>query len=141
MIKKLIYIPAFILCAGMFNACQKIEAVPEVSQPIIRLDVTKGTAQVGNQTVTTGPEKDYEQDSDVMYKLAVTSSKPLSKLIVKTTAERISPLSRIVRTEPENAIDANGNFTQKLKEVIVIYAFHIDSAVKPLSSVAVNFTF
>lgn len=141
MINKLKYIPALILAVGLFSSCQKIEAVPDVSQPIIRLNVDKGTTQIAGQTVATGPEKDYEQDSDVFYKLTVSSSKPLSRLIVNTTAEKISQLSRVVRTEPENAIDANGNFIEKVNEVVVIYAFHIDPAVTPTSSVSVTFTF
>jgi hypothetical protein len=141
MFKKLRYTPAFLLSIGLLGACQKIEEMPEVAQPIIKLSIDKGTTQIGGQTVTIGPEKDFEQDSDVFYKLSVSSSKPLSKLIVTSSAEKISPLSHVVKTEPDNAIDANGNFTQGLTNVVVIYAYHIDPAVKPLANVAVSFTF
>src|SRR5688572_24938359 len=124
MLKKLIYIPVFIFCLGIISSCQKIEAVPDVSQPTVRLEVDKGSTSIGNQTVTIGPEKDYEQDSKVYYKLTVSSSKPLTKLIVNSTSVNVSPLSQVVSSEPANVIDANGNFTQNVNEVVVLYAYH-----------------
>ncbi|HUS03749.1 MAG TPA: hypothetical protein VMY77_18545, partial [Chitinophagaceae bacterium] len=126
---------------GMFNSCQKIEAVPDVAQPVVRLEVDKGSTTIGNQTVTIGPEKDYEQDSKVYYKLTVSSSKPLTKLIVSSTSLNASPLSKVVSSEPANVIDANGNFTQNVKEAVILYAYHIDPSVTPLSTVTVSFTF
>ena len=141
MIKKLKYISVLILSAVIFNSCAKIAAVPDVNQPIVKLMVDKGSAQVGNQTVTTGPEKDFEQDSDVFYELTVSSEKPLKKLIITSTSSSTSPLSRVVKTDPDNVIDANGNFTQSVNNVVVLYAYHIDPAAIPLSTVTVNFTF
>jgi hypothetical protein len=141
MIKKLAYVFAFILWAGTFDSCQKIESAPKVSQPSVKLSVDKTAIQVGNQNITTGPEKDYEQGSDVIYQLTVTSSNPLSKLIVKTTSDKVSSLSGVLKTEPENAIDASGNFTAKVKNIVVYYTYHIDSIVNPLSNVTVTFTF
>jgi hypothetical protein len=141
MIKKLRYVSALVLWAVTFNSCEKIAGVPDVNQPVVNLLVDKGSVQVGNQTVTTGPEKDFEQGSDVFYELTVSSAKPLKKLIVNSTALFISPLSRVVKTDPDNVIDANGNFTQNVNNVVVLYAYHIDPAVTPLSSITVNFTF
>ncbi|HEX7904480.1 MAG TPA: hypothetical protein VF487_11420 [Chitinophagaceae bacterium] len=141
MIKKLIYIPVVIFLVGIIHSCQKIEPMPDVTQPIVRLEVNKGSTLIGNQTVNIGPEKDYEQDSKVFYKLTVTSARPLTKLIVTTTSLNVSALSKVVSTEPANVIDASGNFTQKVNEVVILYAYHIDPAVAPLSAVTVGFTF
>lgn len=141
MIKKLKYVSVLLLSAVIFNSCAKIESAPDVNQPVVKLLVDKGSAQVGNQTVATGPEKDFEQDSDVFYELTVSSEKPLKKLIVTSTSLSVSPLSRVVKTDPDNVIDANGNFTQGVKNVVVLYAYHIDPAATPLSVITVNFTF
>lgn len=141
MIKRLLYASVFILGTVAFNSCQKIEAVPDVNQPVVRLEVDKGSTLIGTQTVTIGPEKDFEQESDVFYKLTVSSSKPLTKLIVNSTALTVSPLSRVVKTYPENVIDANGDFTKKVNEVVVLYAYHIDPSVTPMSTITVGFTF
>lgn len=141
MIKRLLYASVFILGTMAFNSCQKIEAVPDVNQPVVRLEVDKGSTLIGSQTVTIGPEKDFEQESDVFYKLTVSSSKPLTKLIVNSTALTVSPLSRVVKTYPENVIDANGDFTKKVNEVVVLYAYHIDPSVTPMSIITVGFTF
>lgn len=139
MFKKSFYLPLVILSAGMICSCQKIESVPDVAQPMVRLLVDKGSTQIGNQTLAVGPDKDYEQDSKVYYKLTVSSSKPLSKLIV-TASSAFSPLSKVVQSEPANVIDASGNFTQKVNDVTLLYEYHIDPSVPPLSTVTVSFT-
>jgi hypothetical protein len=141
MIPKIAYVPVFLIWIVTLNSCQKREAAPDVSQPLVKLNVDKASMQVGGQTIAVGPEKDYEQGSDVVYQLTVSSSRPLSKLIVKTSSGNVSPLSRVVKSLPENAVDANGNFTQNLKEAVVYYAYHIDTTVMPLSSVTATFTF
>lgn len=137
----LVYVSFFSLVAVLFNACVKTESAPEVSQALVALDVRKTTVVVGNQSIKIGPEKDYEQDSKVLYKLTVTCQKLLSKLIVTTTSDAISNLSHVVKTEPENAIDANGNFVLKLNSVVVYYEFDIHPQVKPRSNINVTFTF
>jgi len=137
----LVYVSLFSLMAVPFNSCVKIDSAPEVFQALVALDVSKTTLMVGNQSIKIGPEKDYEQGSKVIYKLTVTCPKPLSKLIVSTTATSISTLSRVLKTEPENAIDANGSFAIKLNSVVVYYEFSIDPLVKPRSNIGVTFTF
>jgi hypothetical protein len=53
----------------------------------------------------------------------------------------ISHLSKVVRTEPENAIDSLGNFNIQLKNVIVYYAYRIDPLVPAGANVSLSFNF
>ncbi len=130
----------FILTAGL-SSCDKSGETPEVSQPLITQYAAKAEEVVEGENIAIGPLKDYEQESDVVYKLEVSSELPLSKFIVKTSSDVFSSQSKILRTVPANAIDAQGNFTQDLKKVTVYYAYKIDAAVPPLSIVTVTFTF
>jgi hypothetical protein len=139
--KSFIYFILLSISTILFNACQKVEEAPDVARALVEVDVTKTSVVVGNQTIKTGPEKDYEQDSKVVYKLTVSSPSALSKLIVTTTAESVSQLSHVIKTEPENVVDSAGNFTQKVNSAIVYYEYYIHPSLKPLSTSTVTFTF
>ena len=124
--KKLSYFAVLLTLMLGFNDCAKIEPLPDIAQPVIQGSSIKETVMVGNVEVKTGPEKDYEQDSDVTYKLTVSSSSVLTNFFVTTSSDINSQLSHVVKTVPEDAIDANGNFVKKLNNVVVYYAYHID---------------
>ncbi|MCL4483467.1 MAG: pilin [Bacteroidetes bacterium] len=140
MIKKIINLVAILMGILILNGCEKIGKELDSSQPVIYKYVEKDTIMVGGDTVITGPLKDYESDSEVVYKLTVTSGKPLSKFTVSSSSDAVSMLSRIVKTEPAEAIDTNGNFTKNLNKVVIYYAYHIHPLVTPLSQVTVTFT-
>jgi hypothetical protein len=141
MIKQLLKLGTFVVVVSALAGCSKINNVPEVSQPLITQYAQKSTVTVGDTTINTGPLKDYEQESDIVYKLTVTSKEPLKKFTVTTTSDAFSLASKVLRTEPANAIDANGNFRQPLTSVVVYYAYRIHPLVAPLSVVTVTFTF
>lgn len=141
MIKRLLNLLVLLILTAGFSSCEKSGETPQVSQPIITQYSDKAEEVVGGETIVIGPVKDYEQESDVVYKLVVSSEIPLSKFIVKTSSDVFSMQSGILRTEPANAIDAQGNFAQDIKNVTVYYAYKIDAAVAPLSIVTVTFTF
>jgi hypothetical protein len=141
MIKQLLNLMSILITLILFSACEKNGAPPEVSQPVITQYASRADFMVGGEKITTGPLKDYEQESDVVYKLTVSSEFPLSKFMVKTTSDAFSSDSRILRTEPANAIDEQGNFTSELREVVVYYAYRIHPSVPASSIVVVDFTF
>ena len=139
--RRLSYFAFLLPWVLVFNGCSKIEPLPAVAQPVILRYEQKDTIVVGDTTINTGALKDYEQDSKVVFKFNVTSSSVLSKFFVNSTSDAISKLSRVLRTEPADAIDASGNFIKSLKNVVVYYAYHIDPLVPPLSSPMLKFSF
>ncbi|RYZ53212.1 MAG: hypothetical protein EOP49_07780 [Sphingobacteriales bacterium] len=141
MTKKILNLSVLLMLAAALSSCQKSGEAPEVSQPIITQYAAKAEEVVGGETIAIGPIKDYEQESEVVYKLVVSSELPLTKFMVKTSSDVFSLESRVVKTEPANALDEQGNFIQELKNVTVYYAYKIDPAVAPLSIVTVTFTF
>src|ERR1700730_15249746 len=141
MIKQLLNLMIFLIIISVFGGCSKIDNVPEVSQPIIFSYSDKSTVLIGTDTVKTGPLKDYEQGSDVVYRLTVSSKQPLTKLTVTTSSDIFSSASKVLKTIPANAIDSLGNFTQPLTNVVVYYAYRIDPLIAPLSNVKATFTF
>lgn len=141
MIKQLLNLMILLALVTIFSACEKTGSAPEVSQPIISQFAEKNVFVVGGDTIKTGPLKDFEQESDVVYKLTVSSEIPLSKFIVKTSSDAFYSGLKIVKTEPANAIDSLGNFSLKLNNVVVYYAYRIHPLVPPLSIVKVDFTF
>jgi len=142
---KLLYFAVLMpLFTGIFS-CSKIETLPDMAQPIIRRYSLKQTVLVGKDSVKIGPEKDYEQDSYVTFRLTVSSTSKLTKFFVNTSSDAKSPLSKVVKTDPENAIDDEGNFITDRNNVVVYYAYHIDPLV-PItaaggSTVIVSFNF
>ena len=92
--KKLLYIAVLLPCALIFCSCSKIEPLPDVAQPVVRRFSDKVTFEVGGTSITTGALKDYEQDSEVIFQLTVTSTTNLSKFFVTTTSDAVSNLSR-----------------------------------------------
>lgn len=133
---KLSYFAILLTLILVFDGCAKIEPLPDIAQPVIQLSSIKETVMVGNVEVKTGPEKDYEQDSDVIYKLTVSSSSVLSNFFVTTSSDIYSKLSHVVKTDPENAMDATGKFVKKLNNVVVYFAYHID----PLTPISAAFS-
>lgn len=123
--KRLLYIAFMLLWALFFNSCAKIEPLPDVAQPVIVQYADKSVFTVGDTAITTGAIKDYEQGSDLVVKLTVSSSSPLTRFFVKTMNDLVSAKSRILRTEPADAIDASGNFVKKLNKVVVYYDYVI----------------
>ena len=123
----------------VFSSCTKIEPLPDVAQPIVRQYSKYETIVIGDTTITTGALKDYEQDSKVIFKITVTSGSNLSKFYVTTTSDSISGLSRVLRTVPENVLDASANFIKKLNSVVIYYAYHIHPSVSPFSIPNVTF--
>jgi hypothetical protein len=140
MIKIIKYTVSFVFLMVLLAACKKMDAPPDVSQPLVQLKVDKDSVTIGNQAIPIGPVKGYEQGSDVVYQLIVTSSNPLSKLVVQSSSGKISALSKVLKTQPENAIDTNGNFIQQLNKVVIYYSYHIDTTVIPLSNVTLTFS-
>ncbi|MEI6678319.1 MAG: hypothetical protein WCL21_06910 [Mariniphaga sp.] len=139
MAKKILYSVAILMGLLLFNGCKQEVVVPDFSQPIVDRYVDKGSEATGGDIITTGPLKDYESDSEVVYKIVVSSKKPLSKFSVVTNTDAISQLSRVVKTIPDGVIDPKGNFTKSLNEVVIFYAFHIHPLVAPLSQVTLTF--
>lgn len=139
--KRLLYFAFLLPWLLVFNSCSKIEPLPDVAQPIVQSYSENETIVVGDTTITIGALKDYEQDSEVIFKLTVTSNSILSNFFVSTTSDSKSNLSRVLRTEPADAIDASGNFIKKLKNVVVYYAYHIHPSVPILSIPILTFNF
>ena len=139
MLKKIIYSVALLTGVLVYSGCQQDVVTPDFSQPIVDRFVDKGTVTVGGESVTTGPLKDYESDSEVVYKLVVSSKKPLSTLSVSSNTDAISQLSRVIKTDPEGVMDSKGNFTKSVNDVVIYYAYHIDPLVAPLTQVTVTF--
>ena len=142
---KLLYFALLLTLFLGVSSCAKIESLPDMAQPIIRRYSLPETVMVGNESIKLGPEKDYEQDSYVTFRLTVSSTSKLTKFFVTTSSDAKSSLSKVVKTDPENAIDAEGNFTSDLTNVVVYYAYHIDPVV-PItaaggSTVIVSFNF
>jgi hypothetical protein len=90
--------------------------------------------------VNIGPVKSYEQDSEVIYQLTVTSIKNLSKFVVSTSSDAFDLTSKVLKTVPENVIDSEGNFIRKIKDVVIFYSFRIHASVPPKSAETVTFT-
>lgn len=138
---RLLYIAFLMPWALIFNSCTKIEPLPKVDQPTINHYSEKDTIVVGDTTIITGAPKDYEQGSDVVFRLTVKSNSNLKKFSVTTTSDAVSNLSKTLRTEPPDAIDISGNFIKNLNNVVVYYEYHIDDLVPPLSVPVVSFNF
>ena len=139
--KKLSSFIMLIVGVMFYTSCQKSEDKPRITLPLVVFDVNKGTIQSGSETIQTGPLKDFEQGSDVVYKLTVSSGSALTRFFVSSTSDVISNLSKVIKTEPENAIDANGKFTRQMNDVVVYYAYRIDPGVGAASSVGLTFSF
>ena len=139
MLKKIIYSVVLLTGVLVYSGCQQDVVTPDFSQPIVDRFVDKGTVTVGGESVTTGPLKDYESDSEVVYKLVVSSKKPLSTLSVSSNTDAISQLSRVIKTDPADVMDSKGNFTKSVNDVVIYYAYHIDPLVAPLTQVTVTF--
>ncbi|WP_158712872.1 hypothetical protein [Parabacteroides pacaensis] len=112
----------------------------EFSQPVIERSVEKASVEIGNETIKLGPQKEYEQDSEVVYKLSVVSSRNLSKFSVSSTSDAFSKVSRILKTIPADAIDEEGNFTKPVKNAQIYYTYHIHPLVPVKEKVTVTFT-
>ena len=141
MVKRHLYKIVLFFFVLNLNSCKKSEVQSVLSKPVIYVDVQKSAIQVGGVTVNTGPLKDYEQDSDINFKLTVTSGTPMVNFGLTTTSNANSSLSKIIATDPAGAIDAKGVFTKQLTSVIVYYSFHIDPLNAPLTPITINFTF
>jgi hypothetical protein len=139
MLKKLIHSVALLTGLLLYSGCEQDVVTPDFSQPIVDRFVDKGTVTVGSESITTGPLKDYESDSEVVYKLVVSSKKPLSVLSVVSNTDAVSQLSRVIRTEPEGVIDSKGIFTKSVNDVVIYYAYHIHPVVPALTQVTVTF--
>ncbi|GHT70361.1 hypothetical protein AGMMS50239_38650 [Bacteroidia bacterium] len=127
--------------AIIFSTCAEENETPDFTQPSIDLDVEQKTVSVNGKTVNLGPAKDYEQDSEVIYQLTVSSIKKLSKLVVETSADAFDMAnSKVLSTSPENVLDAEGNFTKTVNNVVIFYQFHIHAAVPPKTRETVSFT-
>lgn len=140
MIKTIIYPFAILMGIFLLNSCEQTREEPSFSQPVIERYIEKNTFTVGGESVTTGPLKDYETDSEVVYRLTVTSEKPLAKFTVSSSSDAVSQLSRILVTEPAGVIDEAGNFTQNVNKVIIYYSYHIHPLIAASSQVMVTFT-
>lgn len=123
------------------SACKKTESVSVSLQPQVFKYAAKDTIVVDGVAIQTGAIKDYEQGSDVVYQLTVTSQLPLTKFIVTTNTDVFSLLSHVIKTIPENVIDADGNFKPGNKKVVVYYAYRIDDVILPLTNVNPIFNF
>ena len=88
--KRLLYFAFLLPWLLVFNSCSKIEPLPDVAQPIVQSYSENETIVVGDTTITIGALKDYEQDSEVIFKLTVTSKTKLSKFFVTTTSDAVS---------------------------------------------------
>lgn len=140
MLNKIKYSAAVLIGLLLLNGCTQEVDTPDFSQPTINRYVEKETFTVGGESVTTGPLKDYETDSEVVYRLKVTSEKPLSKFTVSSSSDAVSQTSRIIATEPAGVIDDKGIFTKDVNEVVIYYAYHIHPLVSAASQVTITFT-
>lgn len=141
MIKQLLNLIIIMALISVFGGCAKISNVPDVSQPIIRQNVQNSVVVVDGTTIHIGPAKAYEQGSEVVYQLTVSSKQPLTKFSVTSTSDNVSLASKIIKTVPANAIDSLGNFKSNITDVVVYYSYIIDPAVAPLQVATVTFTF
>lgn len=141
MIHKIKYLVMLFMVGGLIpciSSCDEEEN--EFSQPVIERTVDKASVVVGSETIETGPLKDYESDSEVVYKLSVASLRNLSKFFVSSTSDAFSKTSRILKTVPADAIDEEGNFKKQVKNVDIYYAYHIHPLVPVNENVTVTFT-
>ncbi len=139
--KKRIFSLGILPFVLLLNSCEKGTELPVLSQPQVFKYAAKDTVNSGGTTVVTGPLKDYEQGSDIVYQLKISSALPLTKFTISTTTDVFSLSSHIVKTEPENAIDDSGNFAPGIKDVVIYYAYRIDDSILPLTNVTATFTF
>jgi len=138
--KKVFDLLVIFALAGFFSGCNKYNDVPDFAQPIVELSVDKTSETVDGVTINIGPDKEYEQDSKVVYKLTVTSPKNLASFSVSSTADAFSQLSKVIQTVPANAINDLGEFTQSLKEVTIYYSFHISPLIPIKTKETLTFT-
>lgn len=138
--KGLSYLLIILIGATLFS-CKKSDVNTKITKPLVTFVVDKGTATSNGTQIALGPIKDYEQGSDVVYTFTVVSGNPLTKFFVNSTSDVVSSLSKVIKTEPEGAIDASGNFAQGITSVKVYYSYHIDPAVAAGSSVTLSFNF
>ena len=129
------FLVSFVM-AMFFSACNIYNDTPDFTQPIVELTVDN----IVDGGVTIGPAKEYEQDSEVIYKLTVTSPKKLLSFSVSSSADAFSPLSKVIQTVPANAINSAGDFTQSLNEVTIYYSFHISPLIPAKTNETLTFT-
>lgn len=140
MINKMKYL-VMLLLGGLlpFVACDD-ENENDFSQPVVECSANKESVVVADETIQTGPQKAYEQDSEVVYKLSISSSRDLSKFTVSTSSNAVSQTSRILKTVPAGVLDEEGNFTGSVTNAEIYYAYHIHSLVPASEGVTVTFT-
>jgi hypothetical protein len=136
--KRIIQILLFGASLSFFSCNSDIDANrPEVLiKPKVVISVVKDTVQVADTSVIVGPAVDYEQSSKVVYEIKVKSDNDLKKFEVTTTSLNRSLKNGVIRSVPANVLDANGNFTQPVREVTLYYSYNIlatDVAGTPIS--------
>ncbi|MDD4921890.1 MAG: hypothetical protein PHS30_05375, partial [Bacteroidales bacterium] len=139
---KILYSAVILIGFLPLLGCVSEASAPDFSQPLIQLYVEKGDSIAINDStyLVTGPLKDYENDSEVTYRLSITSEKPLSKFKVTTTSDAFSRSSKVIKTIPEGVIDSLGNFTGGVKNVVVYYTYHIHPLTAPSTKETLTFT-
>jgi hypothetical protein len=125
--------PALIV---MLGACAKTNDVPDFAQPSIVVNTDNETID----GINIGPDRDYEQESSVTYRLTVTSSRKLSKFTVVSSADAFDRSSKLVKTIPADAIDLDGNFKGNINNVVIYYEYHIHGNIAPKTTEVLTFT-
>ncbi|WEK19968.1 MAG: hypothetical protein P0Y49_02220 [Candidatus Pedobacter colombiensis] len=122
---KIIYVWALAAAIG-YSSCKQQDERPEnLIKPVLDYTVAKSADVVGSTTIAVGPEKEYEQSSKVVFKFNLHANDNLKKFTVTTSSLNRSLQSGVVKTIPENALDAMGNFTIAVKDVTIYYAYYI----------------
>lgn len=120
MIHEFKYFVILVITGGLLSFISCDDEENEFSQPVIDCLIDKVSVEVGNEMIEIGPRKEFEQDSEVIYKLSVVSSRDLAKFIVSSSSDAFSKDSRVLKTVPADVIDEEGNFIKAVKKWIFI---------------------
>ena len=140
MIHEFKYFVILVITGGLLSFISCDDEENEFSQPVIDCLIDKVSVEVGNEMIEIGPRKEFEQDSEVIYKLSVVSSRDLAKFIVSSSSDAFSKDSRVLKTVPADVIDEEGNFIKAVKKVDIYYVYHIHPLVPVNENVTVTFT-
>lgn len=69
MIHEFKYFVILVITGGLLSFISCDDEENEFSQPVIDCLIDKVSVEVGNEMIEIGPRKEFEQDSEVIYKL------------------------------------------------------------------------
>lgn len=141
-IKKIISLLTFI--TALISCSETFDHPVLNKRPVMNYSLTADTLIFIHadqpDTIAVGPEKEFEVNSDVIYRLDITSEVPLTAFNVRSTSLNRSPINGVIHTEPEGAVDENGNFTMPMTQVKIYYKYHIATEDAPGEPIVLTFT-